>query len=103
MRPVTDADLETYFGAFGEAFTRTRAFPGIAAMLQQLAALDVPTGVVTTAIRRAAHVMLRTAGLLDALPLVIAGDYGYAPKPDAAALRQLGGHLGLQPTQLSRR
>ena len=100
-RPVTDADIETYFRAFDEAFAGTRAFSGIARMLEQLAALEVPTGIVTTATRRAAHVMLRTAGLLDAVPLVIAGDDGYPPKPDPAALRALADRLGVEPAALA--
>ncbi len=58
-RDVSEAGIDVYFEIFDEAFAETRAFPGVIAMLDNLAGLGFPVGILTTATRRAANTMLR--------------------------------------------
>ncbi len=92
-RAVYDAAIERYFAAFEEADKPIGAFPGIVKLLDELAARDVPMGIMTGKGRRAAEITIQRLGWHSRFGTIITGDDAAAkPAPDGPLLaaRELG-------------
>jgi HAD superfamily hydrolase (TIGR01549 family) len=94
-RPVSPADIECFHSLFEAAAARVQAFPAVVEMLDALRDMGYRLGIYTTATRRAATLMLATAGLSGHFSTVIAGDEVSEPKPAPTGLQLACGQLGV--------
>ncbi|WP_458096299.1 HAD family hydrolase [Roseomonas sp. WA12] len=76
-----------------------RTKPGAADLLTELAALNLPCAVATSAGRRTAEAALAGAGLRDAVPALITRDDVAAGKPDPALFLRAAVTLGASPAR----
>src|SRR6266545_7026763 len=92
-RPATTADLDDYHARLEAMAHRVRPYPGVAPLLRVLQQ-RLPMAVFTGASARAARLLLKVTGLLDAFAAVVAGDEipRQKPHPDGIlrACEQLG-------------
>ncbi len=92
-RAEYDAAIERYFAAFEEADQPIQPFDGIVELLDELAARDIPLGIMTGKGRRAAELTIQRLNWHSRFCTVITGDDAVAkPAPDGPLLaaRELG-------------
>lgn len=99
---ATDRDLEQAVERFFRYYeqehdTRVRLFPGVREMLEELARLGAPVGIVTNKGRRSAEITLRKTGLTGLVRVIGTGDDVDLPKPDPAGIRRVLEALGASP------
>lgn len=75
----------------------TRVFPGMAVLLDQLAAMRVPWGIVTNKATRFAVPLVRALGLHRDARALVCGDTTSHAKPHPAPLLEAARRLGLAP------
>lgn len=98
-RPTTAEDLEDYYRHLTMRTIDLKPFPGIAKMLGSLDSSAYRLGVYTSATRRAASLMLASAGLEDSFPIVVGGDDISSPKPSPDGLHMACRGLGLTASE----
>ena len=76
-----------------------RTMPGAAELLAELAALNLPCAVATSAGRRTAESALARAGLRGAVPVLVTRDDVAAGKPDPALFLRAAAMLGASPAR----
>ncbi|MFE6622229.1 HAD family hydrolase [Streptomyces sp. NPDC057740] len=93
-RTCGPAEVERFHAHLDPAVAELRPFPGIPALLDEVADAGLRLGVFTAATRRVALSMLAAAGIDARFDVVVAGDEVDRPKPAPdgllLALRQLG-------------
>ena len=88
-----DAAIDRYFAAFEEADKDCPIFPGITELLDELAARQIPLGIMTGKGRRAAEITLHRLKWHSRFGTIVTGDDALAkPAPDGPLLaaRELG-------------
>lgn len=78
---------------YQEYMPRSRPLPGADALLAELAALDIPLGIVTSKIERGAHDLLSHLGWSDYFGVVVGRDTTPEMKPSPAPVRYALGIL----------
>jgi phosphoglycolate phosphatase len=96
-RPVTDADLDEYYGELGRS--AVAAYPGVAEALSGLQARGLPIAVFTGASRRAASILLAAGGV--SADVLIGGDQVRQPKPAADGLVLAAQRIGVAAADLA--
>jgi HAD superfamily hydrolase (TIGR01509 family) len=96
-RPVTDADMDDYYGELGRS--AVAAYPGVADVLRELRARGLPIAVFTGASRRAAGILLAAGGIIA--DVLIGGDQVGQPKPAADGLLLAARQIGVPATDLA--
>jgi phosphoglycolate phosphatase-like HAD superfamily hydrolase len=86
-RATRPDDIDCFFGHFEAAVATVRPFEGVVAMIDALDHEGYLLGVYTTATRRAATLMLASAGLPDRFAALVGGDEVSEPKPSPQGLR----------------
>lgn len=77
---------------------RVSGYPGAAAMVREVRARGLATGLVTSKQRAGAARGLEFLGLADAMDLIIAADDVENPKPHAEPLLKAARQLGIEPS-----
>lgn len=95
-RPINDEDLQYYFDAFGRALENVDTFDGVTELMDALKRTGTQVGIFTSATRRAAKMMLASAGLTNRVGVVVAGDEAPRPKPAPDGLQLVCGLLGVR-------
>lgn len=96
-RPATDEDIDGWLQHLEERLNDTVVYPGIRAVLCELAGAGIKLGVFTGAVRQAAELQLRHAGLRDLFEVVAGSDEVSAVKPAPDGLQRACDVLGLPP------
>jgi HAD superfamily hydrolase (TIGR01549 family) len=94
-RPASVEDIECFYRHFEAAGAAARPFPGVVEMVDTLGRAGYRLGIFTSATRRAATLMLCTAGLDGVFPTVICGDEISEPKPAPEGLWLACQYLGV--------
>jgi HAD superfamily hydrolase (TIGR01549 family) len=94
-RAIVPEDVECFRSFFEAAAAGVQAFPAVVEMLDALSHQGYRLGVYTTATRRAATLMLATAGLAGRLSTVLGGDEVSEPKPAPLGLQLACRRLGV--------
>ncbi|AUH39450.1 HAD family hydrolase [Streptomyces sp. CMB-StM0423] len=94
-RACGPAEVERFHAHLDPAIAGLRPFPGIPALLDDLAGAGLRLGVFTAATRRVAASMLAAAGLGMRFEVVVAGDEVDRPKPAPDGLLLAGRRLGV--------
>ena len=97
--PVQQDELVRVYRAYNERVhdERVRAFPGVAGLLDLLAARGVPLGVVTSKRRALAERGLGVCGLVDRVAFTLGSDDCARHKPDPEPVLVGCARLGLTP------
>jgi len=96
-RPILDDDMERFFAAYEQAITGVQPFPGVVNLLEELRHAGYRLGLFTSATRRAAMLVLATAGLDRLFDEVVGGDEVAHPKPAPDGLELICRKLGVRP------
>ncbi|MFJ5222890.1 HAD family hydrolase [Streptomyces sp. NPDC088400] len=94
-RAVSPDDMECFYRCLAVTTADVEAFPGAVEMLDTLGSQGRALGVFTSATRRAATLMLATAGLEGYFSCVVGGDEVRAPKPAPEGLVRCCLQLGV--------
>lgn len=94
-RPVSSDDLNCFYEHFEAAMATVQPFAGVDEMLHDLSLARYSLGVFTTATKRAATLMLKTARLDVHFTTVVGGDEVSHAKPATDGLRLACRRLGL--------
>jgi HAD superfamily hydrolase (TIGR01509 family) len=97
-RAVGDDDMAVFYRNLEKSSAAVRAFPGILALVEAMAGARCRLGVVTSATRRAATLMLTACGLDRTFSAVVTGDDVTQPKPAPQGLIRACGLLRVSPT-----
>jgi HAD superfamily hydrolase (TIGR01509 family) len=92
-RPATAEEVECFYRHLQPALARVRPFPGVPEMVDTLCRAGYRLGIVTSATRRAATLMLSTVALDGHFSAVVCGDDVTEPKPAPEGLRRVCKHL----------
>ena len=91
---------EEFFTNYEACMTqRTQAFDGVAALVQALAGMGLPWGVVTNKSERFALPLTRARALFSTAGVVVGGDTTPHAKPHPAPLYEAARRLGVAPAQ----
>ena len=96
-RPLVAEDLECYFAAYEQAITGLQPFPGVVDLVEELRRAGYRLGLFTSATRRAATLVLATAGLDRLFEVIVGGDEIVHPKPASDGLELICRRLGVRP------
>jgi HAD superfamily hydrolase (TIGR01549 family) len=98
-RPIAADDLECYFAAYQQAIIGLQPFPGVVDLLDELRRAGYRLGLFTSATRRAATLVLATAGLDRLFEVIVGGDEVVHPKPAPDGLELICRRLGVRPNE----
>lgn len=99
-KPATETDIQTAFARFKYHYSvvngrRAKAYPGVQAALEDLAARGVLMGVVTNKAAEFSESLLEKMGLKHFFKIIISGDTLPEKKPDPTPLRYACEVLGV--------
>jgi HAD superfamily hydrolase (TIGR01549 family) len=98
-RPILADDMECYQAAYQQAITGLQPFPGVMDLVEELRRGGYRLGLFTSATRRAATLVLATAGLDRPFEVVVSGDEVVHPKPASDGLELICRRLGVSPSE----
>jgi HAD superfamily hydrolase (TIGR01549 family) len=100
-RPIVADDMECYFAAYQQAITGLQPFPDVMNLVEELRHAGYRLGLFTSATRRAALLVLTTAGLDRLFQVVVGGDEIVHPKPASDGLELICRRLGVRPSEIA--